>query len=143
MTNTTMSDELPLAYEPSYLGAGHTLISWLATTDHKRIALLYLGSITFFFFLGGIAITLVRLELFTPQADLLSDDTYNKLFTFHGVVMVWFFMVPSIPTTFGNFLVPLMIGAPDVAFPRLNLFSWYLYRCRRFMYALCPHRRRC
>ena len=126
MTATTISDELPLPRDPSYLEAGHTVASWIATTDHKRIAILYAATITFFFFLGGIAISLVRLELFTPAGDFLSDDTYNKLFTFHGVVMVWFFLVPSIPATFGNFLLPLMIGAPDVAFPRLNLFSWYL-----------------
>jgi cytochrome c oxidase subunit 1 len=126
MTDVAISGELPLPREPSYLGAGHTVSSWLATTDHKRIAILYAATITFFFVLGGIAISLVRLDLFTPAGDLLSDDTYNKLFTFHGVVMVWFFMVPSIPGTFGNFLLPLMIGARDVAFPRLNLFSWYL-----------------
>ena len=74
----------------------------------------------------AIAITLVRLELFTPNGGLLTSDTYNKLFSFHGIVMVWFFLVPSIPNTLGNFLLPLMIGAPDVAFPRLNLLSWYL-----------------
>ena len=111
MTATTISDELPLPRDPSYLGAGHTVASWIATTDHKRIAILYAATITFFFFLGGIAIALVRLELFTPAGDFLSDDTYNKLFTFHGVMMVWFFLVPSIPATFGNFLLPLMIGA--------------------------------
>ena len=76
--------------------------------------------------MGGAAITAVRLELFTPNGGLLTSDTYNKLFSFHGIIMVWFFLVPSIPNTMGNFLLPLMIGAPDVAFPRLNLFSWYL-----------------
>jgi cytochrome c oxidase subunit I len=126
MTSTTAVGELPLPREPSYLGAGHTLASWLTTTDHKRIAILYALTITVFFFLGGAAITVVRLELFTPQADVVTADTYNKLFTFHGIVMIWFFLVPSIPATLGNFLIPLMIGAPDVAFPRLNLFSWYL-----------------
>lgn len=107
----------PLELEPDYLDADHGIMSWLTTTDHKRIAILYALSITFFFFLGGIAITIVRIELFTPNANVVSDDTYNKLFTFHGVIMVWFFLVPSIPTTLGNFLLPLMIGAPDVAFP--------------------------
>src|SRR5689334_12745339 len=126
MTSTTAVGELPLPREPSYLGAGHTLASWLTTTDHKRIAILYAIRITVFFFLGGAAISVVRLELFTPQADVVTAETYNKLFTFHGIVMIWFFLVPSIPATLGNFLVPLMIGAPDVAFPRLNLFSWYL-----------------
>jgi cytochrome c oxidase subunit 1 len=118
--------ELPLPREPSYLGEGHTLASWLVTTDHKRIAILYAITLTLFFFMGGVAISVVRLELFTPAADVVSADTFNRLFTFHGIVMVWFFLVPSIPTTFGNFLLPLMIGARDVAFPKLNLVSWYL-----------------
>ncbi len=110
----------------SYLENGHTIASWLLSTDHKRIAILYAIMITIFFMIGGAAISMVRLELLTPQGMFLSDDAYNKLFTLHGVVMVWFFLVPSIPTTFGNFLLPIMIGAPDVAFPRLNLLSWYL-----------------
>src|SRR5204863_503685 len=83
--------------------------------------------ITFFFFIGGAAATMIRLELATPQGDLVSSDVYNRLFTMHGVVMVWFFLIPSIPTTFGNFMVPLMIGARDLAFPRLNLTSRYLF----------------
>ena len=112
---------------PSYLTDGNTLRSWLATHDHKRIAILYAVSITFFFFLGGIAAALIRLELATPAGDLMSADTYNKTFTFHGVVMVWFFLIPSIPNTLGNVLLPIRIGARDVAVPRLNLFSWYLY----------------
>jgi cytochrome c oxidase subunit I len=112
---------------PSYLDDGHTVASWLLSTDHKRIAILYAITITIFFMIAGIAISLVRFELLTPNGTFLSDDTYNKLFTLHGVVMVWFFLVPSIPTTFGNFLLPIMIGAPDMAFPRLNLFSWYLF----------------
>lgn len=111
----------------SYLKAGHTLRSWLLTTDHKRIALLYMASITFFFFIGGIAAALIRWDLATPAGDVLTDDGYNRAFTIHGVIMVWFFLVPSIPNTFGNFLIPLMIGARDVAFPRLNLISWYIY----------------
>jgi cytochrome c oxidase subunit 1 len=111
----------------SYLDDGYTLRSWLATTDHKRIAILYALSITGFFFLGGAAATLIRLELVTPAGDLVSHDTYNKLFTAHGVIMVWLFLIPSIPSVLGNFLIPLMIGARDLAFPRLNLLSWYLY----------------
>ncbi len=111
----------------SYLDAGHTLISWLATTDHKRIGILYAISITMFFLIGGLAIGLVRLELMSPRGLLLTDHGYNRLFTLHGIVMVWFFLVPSIPAVFGNFLLPLMIGARDVAFPRLNLLSWYIY----------------
>jgi cytochrome c oxidase subunit 1 len=111
----------------SYLDEGFSLKSWLTTHDHKRIAILYLISITTFFFIGGVAAAIMRIELFTPQGDLVAADTYNKLFTVHGIVMVWFFLIPSIPTTLGNFLVPLMIGARDLAFPRLNLASWYLY----------------
>src|SRR3569623_2469000 len=111
----------------SYLNAGHTLLSWLLSTDHKRIAILYLISITFFFFLGAVAAGLIRLELLTPKGDLLTTEGYNRAFTFHGIVMVWFFLIPSIPNTFGNFLIPLMIGAKDMAFPRLNLLSWYIY----------------
>jgi len=113
--------------EPSYLHGGYRLRDWLTTRDHKRIAVLYALSITFFFFLGGAAAALIRLELATPQGDLVSDDTYNKLFTAHGIIMVWLFLIPSIPAVLGNFLMPLMIGARDLAFPRLNLASWYLY----------------
>jgi cytochrome c oxidase subunit 1 len=126
MTDALTAGELPLPRRPDYLRHKTTLTSWLTTTDHKRIAILYAVTITIFFFMGGAAITLVRLELLTPNGGLLSSDAYNKLFSFHGIVMVWFFLVPSIPNTLGNFLLPLMIGAPDVAFRRLNLFSWYL-----------------
>jgi cytochrome c oxidase subunit 1 len=111
----------------SYLTDGLTLRSWLTTRDHKRIAILYAIGITFFFFFGGAAATLIRLELATPAGDLVSHDTYNKLFTAHGVIMVWLFLIPSIPAVIGNFMLPLMIGARDLAFPRLNLMSWYLY----------------
>ena len=113
--------------EENYLQHGHTLWSWLSTTDHKRIAILYALSITFFFFIGGMAAGIVRIELMFPHGEMLSDDAYNRLFTLHGIVMVWFFLVPSIPTTLGNFLLPMMIGAKDVAFPRLNLLSWYIF----------------
>src|SRR5438093_11090303 len=111
----------------NYLTENYSLKSWLTTHDHKRIAILYMIAISAFFFLGGAAATLIRLELATPAGDLVGDDTYNKLFTLHGVVMVWFFLIPSIPAVLGNFLVPLMIGARDLAFPRLNLASWYVY----------------
>src|SRR5215813_5244086 len=110
-----------------YLNENYGIRSWLLAVDHKRIALLYLLSITFFFFLGGTFAVMIRLELLTPQGDLFQSETYNKLFTMHGIVMVFFFLIPSIPATLGNFLVPLMIGARDLAFPRLNLASWYLY----------------
>ena len=111
----------------NYLNAGHGLKSWLLTVDHKRIALLYLITITFFFFIGGFFALLLRLELLTPAGDLVQSDTYNKLFTMHGQVMVFFFLIPGVPAVLGNFLVPIMIGAKDLAFPRVNLLSWYLF----------------
>ena len=111
----------------SYLNAEHGLLSWLLTGDHKRIAMLYLVSITFFFFLGGFFAGMIRLELLTPAGDLMAADTYNKMFTMHGIVMIFLFLVPSVPATLGNFLIPIMIGAKDLAFPKINLLSWYLY----------------
>ncbi len=111
----------------NYLNNGYGLKSWLLTRDHKRIALLYLYSITAFFFLGGFFALMIRLELLTPAADLVQPETYNKLFTMHGVVMVFFFLIPSIPAVLGNFLIPIMVGAKDLAFPRINLLSWYIY----------------
>jgi cytochrome c oxidase subunit I len=111
----------------NYLDDGITVGSWLRSTDHKRIAILFAASITFFFFIGGAAATLMRLELATPAGDLVSHQTYNKLFTAHGIIMVWLFLIPSIPSVLGNFLLPLMVGARDLAYPRLNLLSWYLY----------------
>jgi cytochrome c oxidase subunit 1 len=110
-----------------YLNDGYGIASWLFTRDHKRIALLYLAGVTFFFFVGGAFAVLIRLELATPAGDLVSDETYNKLFTMHGVMMVFFFLIPAIPAVLGNFLVPIMIGAKDLAFPKLNLASWYIY----------------
>ena len=110
-----------------YINAEHGLLSWLLTADHKRIAMLYLLSITVFFFIGGAFAGLIRLELLTPQPDLVATDTYNKFFTMHGVIMIFLFLVPSVPATLGNFLIPIMIGAKDLAFPKINLLSWYLY----------------
>ena len=111
----------------NYLNAEYGWKSWLFTTDHKRIAVLYLISIGVMFALGGVFAGLIRTELLTPEGDLFNSDTYNKVFTMHGVVMIFFFLIPSIPATFGNFLVPMMIGAKDLAFPRINLLSWYIY----------------
>src|SRR5215510_4412058 len=110
-----------------YLNVSYGIRSWLFTTDHKRIAWLYLVSVTFFFFIGGLFATLIRLELLTPQGDLVQSETYNKLFTMHGIVMLFFFLIPAVPAVLGNFLVPIMVGARDMAFPKLNLLSWYLY----------------
>ena len=111
----------------SYLTDAVSLRSWLTTGDHKRIAIMFAIAITAFFFVGGAAATVIRVELATPRGDVVSAETYNRLFTLHGIVMVWFFLIPSIPTTLGNFLLPLMIGARDLAFPRLNLASFYIY----------------
>src|SRR5215510_14932406 len=110
-----------------YLNATYGIKSWLLTVAHKRIALLYLASVTFFFFLGGAFAVAIRLELLTPQGDLMQAETYNRMFTMHGVVMVFFFLIPAIPATLGNFLIPIMVGARDLAFPRINLLSWYIY----------------
>ena len=111
----------------NYLNVKHTIASWLLTGDHKRIAVLYLISITFFFFLGSVAAGLIRLELTSPQGTLMTSETYNKMFSAHGIIMIFFFLIPSVPAVLGNFALPIMIGARDLAFPRLNLLSWYLY----------------
>src|SRR6185312_7184091 len=111
----------------NYLSESYGLKSWLLTLDHKRIAILYMLATTFFFCIGGTAAALIRLELLTPGGELVAADTYNKLFSTHGIIMVFFFLVPVAPAVLGNFLIPLMVGAKDVAFPRLNLFSWYLF----------------
>ncbi|HLH40750.1 MAG TPA: cytochrome c oxidase subunit I [Bryobacteraceae bacterium] len=124
-----MSTTLPLpetTERPNYLNVDYSWKSWLFTTDHKRIALLYLFSITAFFLVGAVFAGLMRLNLLFPDG-LFEHDTYNKFFTMHGVIMVFFFLVPSIPATLGNFLLPIMIGARDLAFPRINLLSWYIY----------------
>jgi cytochrome c oxidase subunit 1 len=118
---------VPIRERENYLNQEYGIKSWLLTTDHKRIALLYLLSITFFFFIGGFFALLIRLELLTPAGDLVQADTYNKLFTMHGQVMVFFFLIPAVPAVLGNFLIPIMIGAKDLAFPRVNLLSWYIF----------------
>src|SRR5436305_10071675 len=110
-----------------YLNDNYGIRSWLLTKDHKRIAVLYLISVTFFFFIGGLFAALIRLELLTPAGDLFQSDTYNKLFTMHGINMVFFFFIPSVPAVLGNFVLPIMVGAKDLAFPKINLMSWYLY----------------
>jgi len=111
----------------NYLTDGHGLRSWLLTLDHKRIAILYLLGVSFFFLIGSSFALVVRLELLTPAGDLMSADAYNHAFTMHGVFMVFFFLIPAIPGVLGNFLLPIMIGAKDVAFPKLNLLSWYVF----------------
>ena len=123
----TTATILPVFPEKNYLNSEYGLKSWLLTLDHKRIALLYLFSTSFFFIIGGTMAALIRLELLTPQGILCASDTYNKLFSIHGIIMVFFFLVPVAPAVLGNFLIPLMIGARDVAFPKINLLSWYLF----------------
>jgi cytochrome c oxidase subunit I len=113
--------------EHHYLNNGTTVRSWLLTLDHKRIALLYLSVVMVSFLLGGIFAMVIRLELLTPGPTIIEALTYNRMFTLHGVVMIFLFMIPAIPAVFGNFFLPIMIGAKDVAFPRWNLVSFYLY----------------
>ena len=122
-----MSTESPALPKEHYLSRGWDLKSWLLTTDHKRIGLLYLVSITLMFALGSFYAALVRWNLLVPDGSHMTAEAYNKAFTGHGVIMVFFFLIPSIPATLGNFLIPLMIGAKDLAFPRINLLSWYVY----------------
>ena len=111
----------------NYLNVDYGIFSWLLTKDHKRIGILYMLSITAMFFIGGFFAMMMRIELLTPEGDLLTSDTYNKFFTLHGIVMIFFFLIPSIPAVLGNFILPIMLGAKDLAFPRINLLSWYLY----------------
>ncbi len=127
MYGTAALDAPQSKVKENYLNVAYGLKSWLLTTDHKRIGILYLISITFFFAVGGIFAALMRLELLTPAGDLLSAEMYNRTFTMHGITMIFFFLVPSLPTTIGNFVLPMMLGARDLAFPRLNLASWYVY----------------
>jgi cytochrome c oxidase subunit I len=126
-TATVDLHKAPIESNVNYLNARYGIKSWLLTLDHKRIGLLYLGTITLMFFVGGAAAVLMRLHLIEPQGALFEPETYNKMFSTHGIIMVFFFLVPSIPATLGNFLIPLMIGARDVAFPKLNLMSWYIF----------------
>jgi cytochrome c oxidase subunit 1 len=111
----------------NYLNNGYSIWSWLFTKDHKRIAIMYLISVSIFFLIGGFYAAAIRLELLTPQSDLFETGTYNKIFTHHGIMMVFFFLIPVIPAILGNFMIPIMIGAKDLAFPRINLLSLYIY----------------
>ena len=126
-TETRQAAPEPQSDDKNYLNAEVGWKSWFFTTDHKRIALLYMFSITGYFAIGGFAAALMRLNLATPHSALLRPQDYNKMFSLHGIIMIWFFLVPSIPTVLGNFLIPMMIGAKDLAFPKLNLISWYLF----------------
>ena len=129
MSSPTLHDVRFIEPEKSrnYLNDDYGAFSWLLTRDHKRIGILYMISISVLFLLGGFFAVMMRIELLTPEGDLLTSDTYNKFFTMHGIVMIFFFLIPSIPAVLGNFILPLQLGAKDLAFPRLNLLSWYLY----------------
>ena len=124
MSSTTTTTP---ARREHYLNVDYGVKSWLLTKDHKRIAILYLISMSFFFFIGGLMAVFIRLELATPMGDLVEPDTYNRLFTMHGVLMIFLFLIPGVPAVLGNFLIPIMIGAKDLAFPKLNLGSWYVF----------------
>src|ERR1700720_4732561 len=129
MTSVTYHDVrfLEPAKTRNYLNVDYGALSWLLTKDHKRIGILYMISISVMFILGGFFAMMMRLELLTPEGDLLTSDTYNKFFTLHGIIMIFFFLIPSIPAVLGNFILPIQLGAKDLAFPKLNLLSWYLY----------------
>src|SRR5579863_9014402 len=113
--------------DANYLKAKRGIGSWLYTLDHKRIGLLYLTMVSLAFLVGGIFALLVRLELFTRGKTIVDAETYNRFFTLHGAVMVFLFIIPSVPAALGNFFLPIMIGAKDVAFPRINMLSFYIY----------------
>ncbi|MBL8685559.1 MAG: cbb3-type cytochrome c oxidase subunit I [Myxococcales bacterium] len=119
--------------EPDHLApylspeAGRGVKGWLLTLDHKRIGLMYLISTLLAFFMGGVFALLVRLELFAPGRTIMSAEYYNRAFTLHGAIMVFLFIIPSVPGALGNFVLPIMLGTKDVAFPRLNLLSFYIY----------------
>jgi len=123
-TDGKNTDDKP---EPSYLTAKRGLMSWLVTVDHKRIGLMYLAATAFFFLVAGLLAITLRTELYTGQQDFMSAATYNKVFTLHGAIMTFLFIIPSVPAAMGNFILPLMLGAKDVAFPKLNLLSFYIY----------------
>ena len=116
--------------EPSYLeyqGKYKGIFAWILSTDHKRIGLLYLYTIMSFFLVGAILGLLMKFELLAPGKTIIEAQSYNVFFTLHGVIMIFVVVIPGLPAVFGNFFLPIMIGAKDVAFPRLNLFSWYIY----------------
>ncbi len=121
--------EFPVDENPpkNYLNVEKGIKSWLFTIDHKRIGLMYLASVVLFFAVGGFLALTLRLELWEPARTFMDADTYNRIFTLHGAVMVFLFIIPSIPAALGNIFLPIMLGAKDVAFPRLNLLSFWIY----------------
>ena len=127
MTNSSTAEPL------NYLNHKTGLWSWLSSTDHKRIGLLYLYSITIFFFAAAVLGLLMRIEKIAPGPTIMSAQTYNGMFTIHGIIMVFIVVIPGLAAVFGNIMLPIMIGAKDVAFPKLNLFSWYVYISGAFL----------
>src|SRR5215203_3114797 len=115
------------AHRHNYLNHSKGFLSWALTLDHKRIGLMYLAGVSSMFLLGGLFALFFRLELWAPGMQFVSQATFNKLFTLHGAIMVFSVIIPSIPASLGNFVLPMMLGAKDVAFPKLNLLSYYLY----------------
>ncbi|PHS58011.1 MAG: cytochrome c oxidase subunit I [Sulfurimonas sp.] len=123
-------------YDETHTMFGHhesKFLQWIFTLDHKRIGLLYMGVMFTFFFIAVATALTMRLELFSPGQQFIDPDTYNQAFTLHGVIMIFLFVVPGIPAVFGNIIMPLMIGAKDLSFPRLNLLSWYFYLAGAFL----------
>ncbi len=120
---TTMESVSYLDHKGKYKG----IFAWIFATDHKRIALLYLYAISTFFVIGAILGLLMRLELISPGQTIMTAQTYNGIFTVHGIMMIFMVVIPGLSAIFGNFFLPILIGAKDVAFPRLNLFSWYIF----------------
>ncbi len=140
-----MANDTVAISDKSYLEEGTTkkatgIMSWFFSTDHKRIGMMYLITISIFFFVGVILGVLMRLELIAPGRTIMDAQTYNTIFTLHGVIMIFLFIIPGIPAVFGNFFLPLHLGAKDVAFPRLNLtiildlFNWC---CFGFSFTFC------
>jgi cytochrome c oxidase subunit 1 len=127
MGESVLEAAAPTAPRVSYLNATRGVASWLFTVDHKRIGVMYMAGVLGSFFVGGVVALIMRLHLLTPAGTLVNPETYNRLFTLHGTMMIFLFIIPSVPAILGNFFVPLMIGAKDVAFPKLNLASWWLY----------------
>lgn len=125
MANHVLVDNSVNFYEVK--GRHKGILSWILSTDHKRIGILYLIALVSFFVVGAILGILMRLEMLSPGETIMGPQTYNSIFTLHGLIMIFLFVIPGIPPVFGNFFLPIMIGAKDVAFPRLNLLSWWLY----------------
>ena len=123
MDNTGNIQDNYLKYRGRFKG----LMGWLTSTDHKRIGLMYMYAIMVFFIIAAFLGLLMRIEKIAPGQTIMDAQTYNGVFTIHGIIMIFIIVIPGLAAVFGNFFLPIMIGAKDVAFPRLNLFSWYIY----------------